>query len=144
MSHEPSEARIGEIVRGMRSVAVVGMKGEAAAGQPAFDIPRMLQRRGVEVLPVNPTLREALGVAALPSVAALPRRVDVLDVVRRIDAIPALTDEILALPPALRPPVVWLQTGIRHAESAARLTAAGFTVVMDECLGVWAARVRGR
>ncbi|HET6343563.1 MAG TPA: CoA-binding protein [Myxococcota bacterium] len=144
MSAEPTDARITEIVRQMRTVAVVGMKGEAARGQPAFDIPRMLQGRGIQVTPVNPTLKEALGVPSLPSVAALPGPVDVLNVFRRVDAIPQLADEVLALPPGRRPAVVWLQTGIRHDESAARLRAVGMTVIMDACLGVWATRVRPR
>jgi predicted CoA-binding protein len=36
--------------------------------------------------------------------------------------------------------VVWLQSGIRHDESAARLVAAGYRVVQDRCLGVYRRR----
>ena len=90
----------------------------------------------------NTTISSALGQPTLRSVAELPPGVDVLDVFRRSDAIAALTDEILALPPERRPPVVWLQSGIRDDQSAARLVAGGMRVVQDHCLGVYMRRAR--
>jgi predicted CoA-binding protein len=75
-------------------------------------------------------------------VSALPAGVDVLDVFRRSDAIPELADQLLALPAERRPRTVWLQSGIRHDESAERLAAAGMKVVQDRCLGVYARRYR--
>jgi len=66
--------------------------------------------------------------------------VDVLDVFRRSDAIPALADQLIAMPAALRPRIVWLQSGIRHDEAAGRLAAAGMRVVQDRCLGVYVKR----
>ena len=63
---------------------------------------------------------------------------------RAADTIPAVADEIIALDPARRPAVVWLQTGIANPEAEARLDAAGFRVVSDKCLGVYAARLRPR
>jgi len=139
-----SESELAEIVRSMRLVAVVGMKGEDRAEEPAAAIPRMLQERGCEIIPVNPTIEQAFGVRALRSVTELAVRVDVLDVFRRPEVIPSLVDEILSMPADLRPRVVWLQTGIRHDEAAAGLAGAGLTVVQDRCLGVYAARYRER
>ena len=130
------------IVRGMRTVAVVGIKDGRDPDAPAFSIPRLLADSGRRVIGVNPTLPAALGAPTLASVADLPPGVDVLDVFRRPDAIPALADELLALPAERRPAVVWLQTGIRHDDAAARLVAAGFRVVQDHCLGVYAQRYR--
>ena len=57
-----------------------------------------------------------------------------------LDALPALADELLAMPVDRRPRVVWLQTGVRHDEVAERLTAAGMDVVQDRCLGVYVNR----
>jgi predicted CoA-binding protein len=128
----------------MRTVAVVGMKDDRRADEPAHAIPCMLWERGCEIVPVNPTIAVALGVPALRSVTELETRVDVLDVFRRPDAIPALAEEILSMPPARRPNVVWLQTGIRHDAAAEKLADAGITVVQDRCLGVYAARYRER
>lgn len=138
------EERLAEIAREMHTVAVVGMKGEDRAGEPAFEIPRRLQQLGVRIVPVNPTLAEALGETAYPDLASLPEPAPLVDVFRRSDAIPALADAILALPAAKRPGIVWLQSGIRHDEAARRLAEAGIEVVQDRCLGVYASLHRGR
>lgn len=134
------EAEIGALVRGMRTVAVVGIKGEDRADEPAHAIPAMLAAMGRDVTGIHPTLETALGKPVLRSVAELGRAVDVIDVFRRADAIPGLADEILALPASQRPRAVWLQSGIRHDEAATRLADAGITVVQDRCLGVYAKR----
>lgn len=138
--HLDGEAELEQVVRTMRTVAVVGAKSDKDPDAPAYTIPRMLQRRGCVVTPINPTITETLGVRSLAGVGELPGAVDVLDVFRRADALPALADELLAMPPARRPRVVWLQSGIRHDEVAERLVAAGMHVVQDRCLGVYANR----
>jgi hypothetical protein len=134
------EEELGAIVRGMRTVAVVGIKGDDRPDEPAHSIPAMLAAQGREVIGINPTVPAALGKPNLAGVDALPAGVDVLDVFRRRDVIPALADQLLALPAERRPAVVWLQTGIRHDEAAERLAAAGMRVVQDRCLGVYAKR----
>lgn len=136
------EEAIAEIVRGMRTVAVVGIKGADRPDEAAYTIPAMLAAQGREVTGINPTIPEALGRPTLPDVGALPGGIDVLNVFRRSDAIPALADAVLALPPGRRPRTVWLQTGIRHDAAAERLAAAGIRVVQDRCLGVYANRYR--
>jgi predicted CoA-binding protein len=138
------EAEVVAIARDMRTVAVVGIKDDRDPDAPAFSVPEMMKALGVRIIGVNPTIPSALGEPTLGSVAALPPGVDVLDVFRRPDAIPALADEILALPPERRPPVVWLQSGIRHDAAAARLAEAGIRVVQDHCLGVYTRRARFR
>ena len=140
--NEPTDAEIAAIVRAARVVAVLGMKDDARAGEPAIEIPRVLIARGLEVIPVNPTITSALGRPAHARLADVPVAFDLLDVFRRSERIPEVADEILALPPERRPHVVWLQSGIRHDAAAARLRAAGITVVQDACLGVLAARYR--
>ena len=134
------EEDLAAIVRAMRTVAVVGIKDGSRPDAPAYTIPALLAAQGREVTGINPTLPEALGKPTLPSVAALASAVDVLDVFRRSDAIPALADEILALPESRRPRTVWLQTGIRNDAAAERLAEAGMRVVQDRCLGVYAKR----
>src|SRR5258708_5188368 len=121
-------------------VAVVGMTDGSKPGRPSFDIPQTLQRRGIRVLPVNPMIKEALGekaVARLDELSVVP---DIVDIFRKPEAIPEITDELLALPKEKRAKTVWLQTGISHPESDARLEAGGYQVVSDACLGVYASR----
>ena len=134
------EDELAAIVRGMKVVAVVGMKGEEQADEAAHGIPKLVQSKGRRVIPVNPKLSSTLGERGWPDLASVPDRFDLVDVFRRSEAIPSVADAVLALPPERRPRVVWLQTGIRHDEAAARLAAAGIDVVQDACLGVYSGR----
>lgn len=137
------EDDLAALVKAMRVVAVVGMRDERKADAPGHRIPRALQRLGVRVIPVNPNIASALGEPAWPDLASVPARFDVVDVFRRLDAIPSVADQVLALPPEKRPRAVWLQSGLRDDASAARLIAAGVDVVQDRCLGVYAESYRG-
>ena len=126
--------------RACRVVAVVGMTDGAKPGRASFEIPQMMQQRGIRVLPVNPMIQAALGEKAVPALAALAVVPDIVDVFRRSDAIPELAQELLALPTAKRAKLVWLQTGITHPQAEAALEAGGYQVVSDRCLGVYVAR----
>src|SRR5204863_9587984 len=132
------------IARELRTVAVLGIKDADEPDAPAYSVPALLARTGVRVIGVNPRVPRALGSPTLATLAELREAVDVLDVFRRAEHIPAHADELLALPPAIRPAVVWLQSGIRHDRSAERLAAAGYRVVQDHCLGVYRRRALGR
>ena len=135
-----SDAGIAEIARTFRVAAVVGMKDDSRPWEPAYAIPQMMVARGIEVIPVNPTIAQSMGRKSYASLAEVSREYDLIDVFRRPEFIPPLADEILALP--RKPEVVWLQTGIRHDAAALKLAEAGIRVVQDACLGVIVARVR--
>jgi predicted CoA-binding protein len=136
------DAAITQIVKEAKTIAVYGMQDEKKRDRPAYQIPAMLKERGYEIYPVNPMIVTSLGLEAYAKLADLPIQPDILDVFRRSELIPELTDEILALPPEKRPKTVWLQTGITHPQSEARLEVEGMQVVSDLCLGVWAARLK--
>ena len=135
-----TDAQALELARTVKTVAVLGMTDGSKPDRPSFEIPKMLQARGIEVTPVNPMIESALGRPSLKALKDLPAGIEVLDVFRRSDAIPAIADELLALPQAQRPKTLWLQSGISHPESEELLEQAGFGVVSDRCLGVYVAR----
>ena len=137
-----TEAEALEIAKNAKTVAVEGMQDESKMDRPAYQIPAMLQQRGMKIYPVNPKIQSALGEKAYATIKDVPVKVDILDVFRRPDVIPGLADEIIALPEDKRPKVVWLQSGITHPEAEAKLEKAGLKVVSDSCLGVFAARVK--
>jgi uncharacterized protein len=129
------EARVAELIRSTRRVAVLGIKTEAQVGQPALYVPVALQRGGVEIIPVPvyyPEATEILGQRVYRRVADVPGAVDIVDVFRRSGDIAAHVEDILAK----QPRAVWLQSGIRHDVSAERFAAAGILVVQDRCLMV--------
>jgi predicted CoA-binding protein len=127
--------RIRALLSGTHRVAVLGVKTEAQAGQPAIDVPRFLAGRGVEIVPVPvyyPDVKEILGKPVFRKVADVPGPVDIVDVFRRPQDVAAHVDDLLAK----KPRAVWLQLGIRNDEAAERLARAGIQVVQDRCLMV--------
>lgn len=139
-----TEAEALEIAKNAKTVAVEGMQDESKMDRAAYTIPALLQEMGIKIYPVNPRIQSSLGEKAYSAIKDVPVPVDILDVFRRPDVIPALADEILSLPVEKRPKVVWLQSGITHPEAEAKLEKAGLKVVSDACLGVLASRVRPR
>jgi uncharacterized protein len=137
-----SEDDLARIVRNARTVAVVGMKDGSDPEAPAFTIPKALKARGLKVIPVNPMIQMSLGMTAYKDLASVPEAFDVVDIFRKSEAVAQIADEILALPPARRPRVVWLQTGIRNDVAAAKLAEAGIQVVQDQCLKVYSEKYR--
>ncbi len=137
-----TEVEIEQIVLGAKTVAVYGMRDETHAETAAYRIPQVVQSRGYKIYPVNPKIQSSLGEKAFAKLEDLPVVPDILDVFRRPEFIPALADEVLALPAEKRPKTVWLQSGITHPEAEAKLEAAGMKVVSDRCLGVYVARLK--
>lgn len=129
------ETEIAELLRTINSVAVLGIKTESQADQPAFYVPQYVQSVGLTVYPVPvyyPEVTRILGQPVTRTVAAIGHPIDLVDVFRRpADLMPHLGDLLAAKPRA-----VWLQSGIRNDEFAKSLTEAGIDVVQDRCLMV--------
>jgi hypothetical protein len=128
-----------EIFDRCASIAVVGIK--AGAADDAFRVPQYMQQNGYRIVPISPKLDAVLGEPCIASLRKLGEPVDLVNLFRAPQHLPAHVDEILAMDP--RPFAVWFQLGIRHDESAARLHGAGVRVVQDACLMVEHARLAG-
>lgn len=131
------------LLAGTRRVAVLGMKTEAQAGQPAFYVPAYLAAAGLEIVPVPvyfPQAREILGRPVYRKVADVPGEIDLVDVFRRPENVMAHLPDLLAK----RPKAVWLQLGIRNDAAAEALARSGIQVVQDRCLKVEWARLGPR
>jgi hypothetical protein len=132
-SIEDDRAAVAALVRSWRRVAVLGMKTEEQSDQPAFYVPAYLAAQGIEIVPVPvyyPEVTTILGRPVFRRVADVPPPpLDAVIVFRRPRDLAAHVDDLLAA----RPRSVWLQQGIRDDAVAARLAAAGITVVQDRC-----------
>ena len=93
-----------------------------------------LQRAGYTIVPVNPAGGVTLGEPVYPDLrsAAAAGPIDIVNIFRRSEHIPPLLEQLLEV----RPPLVWMQQGIRHDAVARSLESAGIAVVMDRCLAV--------
>jgi uncharacterized protein len=121
------------LVRTARTIAVVGLSWKPE--RPSHRVAAYLQRAGYRIIPVNPAGGVTLGEPVYPDLrtaAAAKGPIDIVNIFRRSEHIPALLDALLEL----RPRLVWMQQGIRHDEVAQRLESAGIAVVMDRCLAV--------
>jgi predicted CoA-binding protein len=124
-----------ELLAETRRVAVLGIKTERQAYQPAFYVPQYLAAAGLEVVPVPvyyPDVTEILGQKVYRKLADVPGRVDMVNVFRRSEDVPPHLEDILAA----KPKSVWLQSGIRNDHVAEQLARAGIKVVQDLCLMV--------
>ena len=127
-----TDAELAEIFRTSRRIAIVGLSPKPV--RPSHGVASYLQRAGYTIIPVRPTGTTILGEVVQPNLRAAAARgpIDVVNVFRRSEFVPALLQDLLAV----RPRLVWLQVGIRHDETARRLEAEGIAVVMDRCLAV--------
>jgi uncharacterized protein len=118
---------IARVLTEHRTWAVVGCSPEP--WRDSHDVARFLLDRGYDVIPVNPRVDEILDVECFPSLAAIGRPVDVVDIFRRSDQAGAHVDEAIAIGAK----AVWLQLGVIDHAAAERAQAAGLHVVMNRC-----------
>ena len=121
---------IERLVREARTVAVVGLS--ANPGRPSFGVARYLRRSGKRIIPVNPNLSTWDDLPAYPSLADVPEPVDVVDVFRRPEHVPAIARDAVAVGAG----ALWLQLGVISSEGATIAAQGGLDVVMDRCLAV--------
>lgn len=136
-----SDGLLRDILRSVTSIAVVGASSNA--NRPSSFVTRYMSQKGYRMVPINPgyTGEKIAGFTAKASLADIDEPVDMVDVFRKSDALPGVADEILAM--NVLPKVVWLQLGLRDDAIAARLEAAGISVVQDRCPKIEYARLCG-
>ena len=128
-------AQIRDLLLSIRRIAVLGIKTEQQAGQPAFYVPQYLASAGYEVIPVPvyyPEVTEILGQKVYRRLSDIPAAVDLVNVFRRGEDIEQHVEDILAK----QPRAVWFQLGIRNDRAAEQLAKAGIQVVQDRCIMV--------
>lgn len=79
-------ARIRELISQTQRVAVLGIKTEKQAAQPAFYVPEYLDAAGFEVIPVPvyyPDVTAILGKKVFRRLVDIPGEIDLVDVFRR-------------------------------------------------------------
>ena len=128
-------AQIVELLAATRTIAVLGIKTEAQASQPAFYVPSYLHSAGFEIVPVPvyyPEVTHILGEKVYRKLVDIPIELDMVNVFRRSQDVPPHLEDLLAK----KPRAVWMQSGIRNDTVAEALAQAGIKVVQDRCLMV--------
>ena len=137
MAHaNPPDADLYALLTGATTIAMVGASSNP--DKDSYGIMQKLQKVGYRVIPVNPRETEVLGERSYASLLDIPGRIDIVDVFRRPEDVPAIADDAVTIGAK----ALWLQTGIVSDEAAARAEAGGLMVVMDACIGATHALLR--
>ena len=148
--HYP-DAYISGILSSVKTIAMVGASANEV--RPSFFVMKYLIDKGIpserlkaagyRVIPVNPGQagKDILGQKVFARLADIPEAIDMVDVFRASEAVPAIVDEVLTLTPL--PKVIWTQLTVRHDEAARKAEAAGIQVVMNRCPKIEYARLCG-
>jgi predicted CoA-binding protein len=118
-------------------IAMVGLSSNPF--RPSHFAAIYLISEGYDVVPVNPRESTVLGRTSYPSLSAIPKSIEVVDIFREPAAVPAIVEEAIAIDAK----VIWMQLGVIHEEAAERASAAGLEVVMDRCMKIEHARFFG-
>jgi hypothetical protein len=127
---------IEEMLRNARTIAVVGMSDKT--WRASHNIGRYLAGKGYEILPVNPSLTSILDMPCYPDLDAAEAAIreqgdggiDLVDVFRASEHVPAIVDDVLRL----KIPYLWLQDGVSHDEAIERARKAGVKCVQNDCI----------
>jgi len=114
-----------------KRIAIVGVSMNPV--RPSYFVARYLALKGFDIVPVNPGSagQVLFGKPVMALLSDIEGSVDMVDIFRRSDAVPAIVDEALAVFPELQ--TIWMQIGVEHAEAAARAEARGVTVIENRC-----------
>jgi uncharacterized protein len=119
-----------DLLRESKTIAVVGLSSNPL--RPSHEVASYLERAGYQIIPVNPNESEVLGQKCYARLEDIPVPVDIVDVFRRPEYVPAVADSAIAI----RAKCLWLQQGITHDQAVAKAQAAGLVVIQDACLFV--------
>jgi predicted CoA-binding protein len=127
ISNPPGD-EIRQILGSSKVIAVVGLSDNP--DRDSYRVASYLKQHGYRIIPINPNAKEILGEKAYPDLLSLPEKVDVVDIFRKVDAVPGIVDEAISIGAK----VVWMQEGIVHNASAEKARAKGLKVVMGKCM----------
>ena len=131
MNHdEPySEAYLQDILKSVKTIAMVGASPDKT--KFSYGVLRVLHETGYDMIPVNPRsgLEEIRGLKVYPSLAAIDRPVDMVEVFRRSEDLLEVAQEAIAIDAK----VLWGQIGVRDDAAARLAEEAGLKVVMNRC-----------
>lgn len=123
-----SNDEIGRLLNEIKTIAIVGLSDDPM--RPSYGVSSYMQQQGYRIIPVNPTISEALGEKSYRDLSSIPGKIDLVDVFRRPEFVPQVVDEAIKL----KLPAIWLQEGVIHQAAAQKARDAGIFVVMDRCI----------
>lgn len=124
-----SEEYLQDILKSVKTIAMVGASPDRT--RFSYGVLRVLSETGYDMIPVNPRpdITEIRGLKVYPSLQSIDRPVDMVEVFRAPEELPAIAREAVEIGAK----VLWGQIGVRNDEAARIAEDAGLKVVMDRC-----------
>jgi uncharacterized protein len=126
----PSREELGAILKKAKRIAVVGLSDNPE--RTSYMVSAAMQKAGYEIIPVNPSAKEVLGVPSVASLKEIEGHVDIVNVFRRSEYLMEVAKEF----DEMDADVFWAQLGLVNDEAYQFLKEKGYTVVMDRCIKV--------
>lgn len=128
MASLPKPDPIRDLLQRAKTIAVIGLSDSPL--RPSHGVSAYMQSRGYRIIPVNPTISEALGEKSYPSLLDIPETIDIVNIFRRPEFVPEIVDQAIQL----KIPAIWMQEEVINEEAAAKAREAGMFVAMDLCI----------
>ena len=131
MSNTYSHRYLHDILTRTKVIAAVGVSPNPI--RPSYFVARYLGFKGYRVIPVNPghAGKILFGEKVYAQLSDIKEPVDMIDIFRRSEAVPAIVDEALACFADLK--TIWMQIGVEHSAAAAKAEARGIDVIQNLC-----------
>lgn len=126
--HNASSDEIRQLLTTAHTIAVVGLSDKS--DRDSHHVAAYLQQHGYRIIPVNPFVATVLGERSYARLEDVPEKIDIVDIFRRPDAVPAIVESAIAVGAR----AIWMQLGIAHNAAADKARAAGLAVVMNKCI----------
>ena len=131
MNHkEPySDDYIRDILQSVKTIAMVGASPDKT--KFSYGVLRVLYETGYDMIPVNPRpeITEIRNLKVYPNLAAIDRKVDMVEVFRKPEDLYGIAEEAIAI----KAKVLWGQIGVINHDAARLAEEAGLKVVMNRC-----------
>ena len=131
MSKTYSHRYLHDILTRTKVIAAVGVSPNPI--RPSYFVARYLGFKGYRVIPVNPRHAGKIlfGEKVYAQLSDIKEPVDMVDIFRKSEAVPAIVDEALACFANLK--TIWMQIGVEHSAAAAKAEARGIDVIQNLC-----------
>ena len=124
-----SETYIKEILKEVKTIAVVGASGDHE--RDSYKVMEALIEHSYQIFPINPNEEGnlILGQLCYADLSSVPGKIDMVDVFRAEDAVIGVTKEAIKIGAK----VLWTQLDIINEEASELAKKAGLKVIMNRC-----------
>ena len=128
--YRATSKEVEDILAESKIIAIVGLSPKEE--RDSNKVAKYMLEAGYTIIPVNPVCDEILGRKSYPSLSEIPEKIDIVDIFRKLDAVPGIVEEAIKIGAK----TVWMQENIVHNGAARAAKEAGLKVVMNKCIMV--------